>query len=210
MLTHAQIWMALDRLAARAGLTPSGLAKKAGLDPTTFNRSKRMTPGGRSRWPSTESVAKALSATGASMNILVQLIDESAPSSIKETIPLVALAQAGQDGYFNSSGFPTRHGWQELRFPGIEDAHAYALEISTNALEPVYREGGLIIVSPAAPIRRGDRVVVKTHAGEVVVEELRRRSPKALELLPFGVSAAERTLALDDVQWIARVVWASQ
>ena len=47
MLTHAQIWTALDRLAARAGLSASGLAKKAGLDPTTFNKSKRITPDGR-------------------------------------------------------------------------------------------------------------------------------------------------------------------
>ena len=59
MLTHSQIWNALDRLAAHSGLTPSGLAKKAGLDPTTFNKSKRITGDGRERWPSTESVAKA-------------------------------------------------------------------------------------------------------------------------------------------------------
>ena len=63
MLTHAQLWTALDRLAARAGLSPSGLAKAAGLDPTSFNKSKRITPQGRERWPSTESVAKALAAT---------------------------------------------------------------------------------------------------------------------------------------------------
>ena len=60
MLTHAQIWSAIDRLAARAGLTASGLARRAGLDPTTFNKSKRMTAAGRARWPSTESIAKAL------------------------------------------------------------------------------------------------------------------------------------------------------
>ena len=46
MLTHADIWNAVDRLAARAGLSASGLAKKAGLDPTTFNKSKRITPRG--------------------------------------------------------------------------------------------------------------------------------------------------------------------
>ena len=43
MLTHAQIWSAIDRLAARASLSASGLAKRAGLDPTTFNKSKRIT-----------------------------------------------------------------------------------------------------------------------------------------------------------------------
>ena len=69
MLTHAQIWTALDRLAARADLSPSGLAKRSGLDPTTFNKSKRITPDGRARWPSTESVAKALAATGVSVEI---------------------------------------------------------------------------------------------------------------------------------------------
>ena len=63
MLTHDQIWNALDRLAERAGLSASALAKRAGLDPTTFNKSKRITPDGRERWPSTESVAKALAAT---------------------------------------------------------------------------------------------------------------------------------------------------
>ena len=43
MLTHAQIWTAIDRLAARADLSASGLARRAGLDPTTFNKSKRIT-----------------------------------------------------------------------------------------------------------------------------------------------------------------------
>ncbi|MGH6675657.1 MAG: helix-turn-helix transcriptional regulator, partial [Xanthobacteraceae bacterium] len=63
MLTHAQVWAAIDRLAERAGLSASGLARRAGLDPTTFNKSKRVTPSARARWPSTESIAKALAAT---------------------------------------------------------------------------------------------------------------------------------------------------
>src|SRR5262249_58625728 len=78
MLTHAQIWTALDRLAARAGLSPSGLAKRSGLDPTTFNKSKRITPDGRARWPSTESVAKALAATSTTVETFVQLIQDTA------------------------------------------------------------------------------------------------------------------------------------
>jgi phage repressor protein C with HTH and peptisase S24 domain len=74
LLTHGQIWTALDRLAERAGLSASGLAKKSGLDPTTFNKSKRITPDGRERWPSTESIAKALEATNRSIDSFVQLI----------------------------------------------------------------------------------------------------------------------------------------
>jgi phage repressor protein C with HTH and peptisase S24 domain len=210
MLTHAQIWMALDRLAAHAGLSPSGLAKKSGLDPTTFNKSKRITPDGRARWPSTESVAKALAATGASIDTFVQLIEETGRSAVRKTLPLIAWAQAGKAGYFDASGFPTGQGWEEIRFPAVDDERAYALEISGDTMAPVYDEGTFIIVSPAASIRRGDRVVVKTTDEEVMVKELKRRTARTIELRSIGSAPGERTLPVRDVSWIARIVWASQ
>src|SRR5436190_14991198 len=99
MLTHAQIWAAIDRLAARAGLSASGLAKRAGLDPTTFNKSKRVTREGRPRWPSTESVAKSLAATGTTIDQFVILITNGKGPT--QAVPLIGLAQAGAGGYFD-------------------------------------------------------------------------------------------------------------
>src|SRR5437868_1218818 len=110
MLTHAQIWTALDRLAARAGLSPSGLAKKAGLDATTFNKSNRITPDGRARWPSTESVAKSLAATGTSIDTFVQLIEDTGRNTA-QAVPLIGFAEAGSGGYFDDGGFPVGNGW---------------------------------------------------------------------------------------------------
>ena len=78
MVTHLQIWRALDALALRHGTSPSGLAKLAGLDPTTFNKSKRGTANGKLRWPSTESLAKVLAATGASLEDIVALASDDA------------------------------------------------------------------------------------------------------------------------------------
>jgi phage repressor protein C with HTH and peptisase S24 domain len=209
MLTHAQIWGALDRLAARAGLSASGLAKKAGLDPTTFNKSKRITPDGRPRWPSTESVSKSLAATGCSVEAFVQLIDEKARPPAK-AVPLIGFAEAGRGGYFDDAGFPVGKGWDEIPFPAINDEHAYALEISGNSMEPAYRDGTTILVSPAASIRRGDRVVVKTRDGEVMVKELKRRTAKTVELRSINAEHGDRSLPVRDVEWIARVMWASQ
>src|SRR5215207_3621143 len=123
MLTHAQVWTALDRLAARAKLSPSGLAKKAGLDPTTFNKSKRITPEGRPRWPSTESVAKSLQATGVSIDIFVSLITDGAGAT--KSVPLIAFAEAGGSGYFDDGGFPVGKGWDEIAFPAVNDENAY-------------------------------------------------------------------------------------
>ena len=211
MLTHAQVWSAIDRLAARAGLSASGLARRAGLDPTTFNKSKRITADGRARWPSTESIAKALAATSTPMDVFVSLIDVGgAGSAAARGVPLLGFAEAGAGGYFDDGGFPAGEGWDEIAFPSVSDDHAYALEVSGQSMEPAYRDGDVIIVSPAAPIRRGDRVVVKTKAGEVMAKELKRQTAKSIELKSLNAQHPDRTVAAADVLWIARIIWASQ
>src|SRR6202166_2922096 len=205
-LTHEQIWTALDRLAERAGLSPSALARRAGLDPTTFNKSKRITAEGRERWPSTESVAKALAATNLSIDTFVQLIGDGGRTV--QSVPLLGFSQAATDSHFDDGGLPSGKGWDEVVLPAVSDEHAYALEISGDAMKPAYRDGDVIVVSPGTPIRRGDRVVVKTSSGEVLVKELRRRTAKTLELQSLNQSHADRTLNAADVEWIARIVWA--
>lgn len=208
-LTHSQIWNAIDRLAARADLSPSGLAKKAGLDPTTFNKSKRITPDGRARWPSTESVSKALAATATTVEQFIALLTDSG-RAVAQAVPLIGFAEAGTGGYFDDGGFPVGKGWDEIAFPSVNDEHAYALEISGSSMEPAYHKGDVIVVSPAAPIRRGDRVVVKTKRGEVMVKQLTRRNSKTVELQSLNTAHPNRTLPAGDVLWIARIVWASQ
>jgi len=209
MLTHSQIWTAIDRLAERTGLSASGLAKKAGLDPTTYNKSKRVTSDGRLRWPSTESVAKSLAATGTSIETFIALINEK-PRPITQGVPLIGFAEAGSGGYFDDGGFPVGKGWDEIAFPAVDDEHAYALEISGDSMLPAYRKGDIIVVSPAAPVRKGDRVVVKTKKGEVLVKQLARRNAKQIELQSLNTDHGDRILPIGDVLWVARIVWASQ
>jgi phage repressor protein C with HTH and peptisase S24 domain len=209
MLTHSQIWNAIDNLAKRSGLTPSGLAKKAGLDPTTFNKSKRVTPEGRPRWPSTESVAKTLAATGTRVETFMSLLTDTGKATISH-VPVIGFAEAGAGGYFDDGGFPVGKGWEEIAFPSVTDEHAYALEISGDSMKPAYRDGDIIVVSPAAPVRRGDRVVVKTKSGEVMVKELRRKTSKSVELKSLNSEHRDRTLPMSDILWVARIVWASQ
>src|SRR6516225_3895944 len=213
MLTHAQVWSAIDRLAERAGLSASGLARCAGLDPTTFNKSKRMTAEGRARWPSTESIAKALTATGTPLEAFVALMNagmNAADAHGAKTLPLLGFAQAGSGGYFDDAGFPAGDGWDHIAFPEVADAHAYALKISGQSMLPVYRDGDVILVSPSAAIRRGDRVVVKNRDGEVMAKELKRRTPSAIELRSLNAEHEDRTLPAEDVLWMARILWVSQ
>lgn len=210
MLKHAQVWRAIDRLAQEYGFSASGLARRAGLDPTTFNKSKRTTREGKLRWPSTESVAKILAATGASLGEFVSYMEEGPEGGVFRNIPLLGLAQAGTAGQFNEAGHPTGNGWDEIPFPDLGDPHAYALEIAGGGMEPAYRDGDILIVSPTAGVRRGDRVVVKTHSGEIIVREMRRRTARKIELQALDPAQPERVLTVEDIEWIARIVWVSQ
>jgi phage repressor protein C with HTH and peptisase S24 domain len=210
MLTHAQVWSAIDRLAAHVGLSASGLARRAGLDPTTFNKSKRITPSGRARWPSTESIAKALAATETPFDVFVGLIGQTSGSAAARAVPLIGFAEAGADGYFDAGGLPAGVGWNAIAFPALNDGHAYALEISGAAMAPAYRDGDIIVVSPMAPVRRGDRVVLRTRDGEIMAQELKHRTAKSIELKSLNPAQPDRTLAAIDVLWMARILWASQ
>jgi len=209
MLTHVQVWTAIDALAERYGMTASGLARKAGLDPTTFNKSKRKSPDGRLRWPSTESIAKILDATGATVDLFMSLLGPNAPAH-RRPLPLIGLAQAGDGGYFDDGGFPAGSGWDEIDFPAVADPPAYALEITGDSMAPAYRDGDRVIVSPSAPVRRGDRVVVKTASGEILAKELRRQTAKTIELKSINPEHPDRTIPVQDVRWIARILWTSQ
>lgn len=211
MVKHADIWAAIDALARENGLTASALARKAGLDPTTFNKSKRITREGKPRWPSTESVAKVLDATGASFSDLVAHIEGAAGRSAPSArVPLIGFAQAGDRGFFDDAGYPAGGGWDEIPFPEIGDPHAYALEVSGDSMEPLYRDGDIVLVSPVANVRRGDRVVVKTTEGEVMVKQLVRQTARRIELASLNPAHPGRILAAEEVSWVARILWASQ
>jgi phage repressor protein C with HTH and peptisase S24 domain len=217
MISHDSIWVAIDRLAESAGFSTSGLARKAGLDPTAFNRSKRISPEGKPRWPSTESISKVLTVTGASMTDFIALVETreitiTTTRNAARPIPLIGLVQAGREGYFDDSGFPAGSGWDEVRFPDSHatDEHAYALEVQGDSMQPLYRDGDIIVVSPTAQTRKGDRVVVKTRKGEVMAKELMRKTGQKIELRSMNPSHDDRILPIGDVLWIARILWVSQ
>jgi phage repressor protein C with HTH and peptisase S24 domain len=221
-MRHDDIWRAIDALAAEHGLSASGLARRAGLDATAFNPSKRIGGDGRARWPSTESVAKVLAATGTGIDAFASLVTGMpAPARRAEgagrggapaqrRIPLIGFAQAGADGYFDDGGYPVGGGWDEIAVPEVGDQNAYALEISGESMEPVFRDGDTVIVSPAAPVRRGDRVVVRTAKGEVMAKELKRQSAKRIDLRSLNPTHPDRGFDLPEIAWMHRIIWASQ
>lgn len=215
MLSHERVWAAIDALAARHSLSASGLAKRAGLDSTAFNKSKRLSADGRPRWPSTESIAKVIEATGSSVDEFFALLGARVETKgllprQSSTVPLLGLAQAGAGGFFDDAGFPAGQGWDLIELPVSSRGGAYALQVQGDSMLPLYRDRDVLIVDPEAPVRRGDRVVVKTLSGEVTAKVLARQTARAVDLVSLNPAHENRTIPLQEVAWIARIVWASQ
>lgn len=214
MLSHGDIWNAIDAIAERHGLSASGLARLAGLDATAFNKSKRVSKDGRERWPSTESVAKILEATNESFDAFLSgggaYVQMQATNVVRSFVPLLGLGQAGSGGFFDSAGFPQGQGWDEVAFPSAPEDGSYALEVAGDSMQPLYRDGDIIVVSPTVQMRRGDRVVVRTKDGEVLVKILHRQTPKLLELHSLNPAHGPRVVEMKDVEGMGRIVWASQ
>ena len=213
MLSHDKVWAAIDALAARHSLSTSGLARRAGLDSTAFNKSKRYAADGRPRWPSTESLAKIMEATGASLAELLVLLDEGADIDVpnRSFVPLIGFAQAGTGGFFDDGGFPVGQGWEEIALPTTNvGENAYALQVQGDSMLPLYRDGDILIVEPSARVRKGDRVIAKTNTGEVMAKVLASRREQIVELVSLNPAYPNRKIPEAQIVWLARIVWASQ
>jgi len=209
-LSHAKLWKAVDNLARREGLSPSGLAKRAGLDATSFNPSKRFGPGDppRPRWPSTESVTLILEATGASLADFAALADDAPP--LPSTVPLLGLAKAGEDGFFDDAGLPVGEGWDQTELPRPSPT-LFSLRISGDSMAPLYREGDRVLVDQeAGGVRRGDRIVARLTTGETVAKELTGLTARTVTLSSINPDYPPRVVPRAEIEWMARIQWVSQ
>lgn len=208
MLSHADVWRGVDRLAETNNLTPSGLARRSGLDPTTFNKSKRATRNGRPRWPSTESLAKILEATQTTLGGFVALVDPAAAAMPRATVPCARLS-AMTATQFDAAGFPSNVP-DRIEVQHLAGPHLYAVEVDEDYQLPVYRPGDTLLVAPDAGVRRGERVIMMPRSGKPRLGTLVRRTADKVSLSELNDPTSVHEIDLVEIAWLARIVWASQ
>jgi hypothetical protein len=158
MFSHPEIWNAIDRLAKSEGFSPSGLAKLAGLDPTTFNKSKRTSPEGKPRWPSTESLSKILGATGYSFSDFARYLEpDGAANDTNKTpgspdllkpIPIDELSEfVPQIKPLAQTDIPPARNWLWDKSDIPLESHFY-IEIKDDSYNPLISKGTLILACP--------------------------------------------------------------
>ena len=206
-MRHGDIWRGLDELAARHGLSTSGLAKRAGLDATAFNKSKRTAKDGRPRWPSTESLALVLAAVESDLTEFAAIVGEPARAGL----PCLDLDQALGKSALDENGVLDQGCERKARLDADSLAgDAFILEVSSDALAPVYRAGDRLMVSPRAPIHVGDRGLLKTSAGELLIAERQEADAEPSAMVWQALSGDQGPEIEADIVWASRILWLGQ
>ena len=190
MLDHDALWTAIDRLAARAGISVSALARRAGLDPTSFNVSKRRL-GKRPRWPSTESLMQVLRVTDTSIHDFAALAGDGAPAPFK--VPLL------QD----HAAAPLL-----LELPGFDDPRLCALVVAARHGPCPYPRGTILLLRPQTKPRMGTPIVLKTRTQKIKIGTVRSQSGGSVHLVGKGTKTEK--IARDDIIKCFAVIWARQ
>ena len=205
-MKHPDIWRAIDELAETNGYSPSGLAREAGLDATTFNKSKRTAADGKRRWPSSESIAKILDVTGTSLLDFAALVNRTTLKTRISVLPLAATTgAAAKTAHFDEDGQPSGKAWAKRAIPGSDDAAAFGIEVNNASLAPAYRAGSLLVATPGAKLQKGDRAVVAQLNGTVLLGEVTRAAGKTYELTTLGKAAKKVTVERTGVRLIAKI-----
>ncbi|MBP5161033.1 MAG: helix-turn-helix transcriptional regulator [Alphaproteobacteria bacterium] len=203
---YFNIWRGIDNLALQKGVSLSKLAQKAGLNASIFNKSKRVGADGRPRWLSTETLDKVLSVTHTTFLDFMVLCGEEVHNSA--LVPLIKDSQLAKDKVLDSFGNLIKSK-DALAFPGVLPAHCYMLEVTTDKLQPFYRPGTLLLISPQQELRNKDLVIMKTRQGDIVFGMLKHRSALKITLTSFLGTRAKH-FDSRNVSWMARIMWASQ
>ena len=226
MFTHSKLWNAIDQLAKSNGYSASGLAKKAGLDPTSFNKSKRKGPDGKPRWPSTESLSKVLAATESTMSEFIGLMGEksaakeapvakdvtaaAAPSNATaptRNLPLLQDDIASDPMTFDEYGFPSNKSPSFFSMPDGQpelSSSAWALEITGSSFAPYYQEGDILLIDPKGPARAGDPFLIRRKSEDkLAIYRGQSANPVIGEPLGRIMGAYYSMTKMDDDQDIA-------
>lgn len=212
-MKHEDVWYAIDTLAANYGVSTSMLAKLAGLDPTTFNKSKRIGKDGKKRWPSTESLAKVMEVTGCGMTDIVPLIEENV--EIGCYVPLLDAKRLKNGYFFDGDGnlIDNEGKLDGLDMTSFAGNSSFALEVSGDELRPFYYSGDVLIISSQASIRKGDKIIIKMVDGKIIARSFVKQTAQAV-FISQATDTEEQNddarLEKSEIEWFSRIMWVSQ
>lgn len=197
-MKYKNIWDAVDKLAEVNGLSPSGLAKKAGLDSTTFNKSKRVRTDGKNRFPSLDSIYKITSACNVSFDDFMAMTENEVKIEPSNSIAYIK--------YSNGKSVALT-GNALMQFPESKN-DIYAMQIDSKTT--IYEENSIIIISKNSDIRTGDRIAIFTNDKKIHLGKFIRKTQKEIEIFGLNINDEQINIDIKKIMKIDRILWASQ
>ncbi|MBS0987904.1 helix-turn-helix transcriptional regulator [Acetobacter okinawensis] len=208
-----RVWQVLDTLGRERGFTPSALARAAGLDATALNPSRRVVPGGGMRWPSLPTLLGILDVLQVPLAVFARHVagEEVGHAPLAEQagkLRALSYSMLGQEGVFDQYGLPCGPVWEWESSPGQwwSEPGTYVVRVDTDAMEPVVRDGGSIVVAPALPPREGDRVLLHAPARTPVMGLLIEAGEAGQTICSFRGADMHVVPAQGDGAWLHRIV----
>ncbi len=88
------------------------------------------------------------------------------PRVVQARVPIINRVAAGYPAEFTDLGYPAGVADEYIGAPpDLDDGNAFAVRVVGDSMAPRYREGDIVLFSPAAPIRSGDDCYVRFCAG---------------------------------------------
>lgn len=201
---HKSIWDGIDNLAAHHGLSVSALARKAGLDPTIFNKSKRVSAHQKLHWPSTESLMRVLETTECSFGYFVEMMTQDMPVKDNYTIPLID----GKDiTTLDSYGFPAQDNTKTITLPFAYDKDNFAYKPSPED-EEVFRlhQNNILLVCPHSRFYPEDIVLIKTKEKKRPdIRRLKKMTTYHIESSPLFEKKTLLQSSGKDISWAFKI-----
>ncbi|WP_119307124.1 helix-turn-helix transcriptional regulator [Cohaesibacter haloalkalitolerans] len=219
MLSHEGIWRAIDALALREDISPSTLARRAGLDSSIFNRSKRFQRDGRPRWPSTESIARILDATNLSVEtFFVELLGERRCvvwpyEDLLDQRPASDIARFPQKLDQRLSLSPSPGDQRDIASGVTPAEQVFVLELDHDRFAPFYKQGAILLLGIFCAIKPGDRVLFfnRSHGRtEICLGDLAEIAERSCKILPLIAGDPALQIEAGHAAQIAKILWASQ
>lgn len=121
-------------------------------------------------------------------------------------IPVVGMAQLGDNGFWADIEYPVGHGDGFVDVP-TKDKDAYALKCKGDSMRPRIKDGEFVVVEPNHQIQPGDEVLVKAKDGRVMVKEFLYNRAGRVHLISVNENHPPMAIAEGDIEKMHYVGW---
>ncbi len=123
---------------------------------------------------------------------------------IPREIPLINKVTAGYPGSFTDLGYPARVADEYVRSPDIDDPDAFAARVVGDSMSPEYREGDIVVFSPARPVVSGMDCFIRLEPDHEntfkrVYFERGARGEELIRIQPINNAYAPMVVAREEV-----------